>query len=92
MENAFHMVGLNWKKYVKIDSRYFRPTEVNSLIGDAQKAKKKLGWKPKVKFQDIIQIILIDDIKAEGLDPAHFGLPRKHPLAFSFTPSYQKKL
>jgi GDPmannose 4,6-dehydratase len=54
LDVAFDHVGLNWKKYVKIDPRYYRPAEVDLLIGDYSKARKKLGWKPKTKFKDLV--------------------------------------
>jgi GDPmannose 4,6-dehydratase len=63
VELAFSHVGLNWKKHVKIDPRYFRPTEVNLLKGDASKARRKLGWKPKVKFKDLVKIMVESDLK-----------------------------
>lgn len=83
VEMAFGLVGLNWEEYVEIDPWYFRPTEVESLIGDASKARKKLNWNPKVKFKDLVEIMLIEDLKATNIDPQHFGFPLKHPLAFS---------
>ncbi|MFA5108776.1 MAG: GDP-mannose 4,6-dehydratase [Candidatus Micrarchaeia archaeon] len=67
VEVVFDLAGLDWKKYVKIDKRYFRPSEVESLCGDASKAKKVLGWEPKVKFEELAKIMLDADMKAEGL-------------------------
>lgn len=64
---AFEMVGLNWKSYVKINPQYFRPTEVDVLLGDASKAKSKLGWEPKVKFRELVAIMLNADLKNAGL-------------------------
>ena len=63
LEEAFKYAGLDWKDYVKIDPRYFRPTEVDVLKGDSTKAKEKLGWKPKVKFKELIKIMVDADIK-----------------------------
>jgi GDPmannose 4,6-dehydratase len=63
LEEAFKYAGLDWKKYVEIDSRYFRPLEVGFLQGDASKAKKKLGWEPKVKFRELVRIMVDADIK-----------------------------
>jgi GDPmannose 4,6-dehydratase len=48
-------VGLDWREYVEIDLRYYRPAEVELLIGDASKAKRKMGWEPKTKFKDLIE-------------------------------------
>jgi GDPmannose 4,6-dehydratase len=67
LEAAFAYVGLDMEKYVKIDPKYFRPTEVDVLIGDAGKAKRVLGWKPRVKFSDLVKIMLDSDIRAAGL-------------------------
>lgn len=68
VETAFNLVGLNWKRYVRIDSRYFRPTEVDVLRGDYKKAKKILKWSPKVKFKELVKIMLNSDLKKAGLD------------------------
>lgn len=62
LEEAFGHAGMDWKKYVKIDKRYFRPAEVDLLIGDAAKAKKKLGWEPKVKFKELVKIMVDADM------------------------------
>ena len=66
---AFEYVGLNWKKYVEIDSQYFRPTEVDYLLADPSKAKNKLGWVPKVTFNDLVKIMVDSDLKQAGLKP-----------------------
>lgn len=63
VSEAFSYVGLDWHKYVKIDPRYFRPTEVDLLVGDASKAKKQLGWQPKIKFKDLVRIMVDEDLK-----------------------------
>jgi len=60
---AFSYAGLNWKKYVKIDKNFYRPAEVNMLMGDYSKAKKKLGWKPKVKFEGLVKMMVDADLK-----------------------------
>ena len=65
LELAFDRVGLDWKPYVKIDEKYYRPTEVDLLIGDASKAKQKLGWAPKVGFQELIPMMVDADLAAE---------------------------
>ena len=62
LEVAFSTLGLDWQKYVEIDPRYFRPTEVDHLQGDASKARAKLGWKPKVGFRELIEkMVRADD-------------------------------
>ena len=63
LEVAFDHVKLDWKKYVEIDSRYYRPAEVDLLIGDYSKAKKKLGWEPKTKFVDLAKLMVDADIE-----------------------------
>ncbi len=63
LEVAFSHVGLNWKKYVKIDKRYYRPAEVDLLIGDYSKAKRKLGWKPKTTFEELTKLMVDADVK-----------------------------
>ena len=55
------------KTIIRIDKRYFRPAEVDLLLGDPTKAKKKLGWKPKTTFKQLVKIMLEDDLKTEGL-------------------------
>lgn len=62
-EEAFGLVGLDWQKYVDLDKRYLRPAEVDILIGDSSKAKKQLGWEPKVKFKELVKIMVEADIK-----------------------------
>lgn len=73
VEEAFSYVGLDWKKYVKIDPRYFRPTEVNSLIANPAKAKKILKWKPRVHFQELVRIMVDADLRRAGLKPVGEG-------------------
>ena len=63
LELAFEHAGLSWKKHVRIDPRYFRPAEVDLLIGDYSKARKKLGWKPKTKFADLVKLMVDADIE-----------------------------
>jgi GDPmannose 4,6-dehydratase len=62
LEEAFGCVGLHYKKYVKVDPRYFRPLEVNILQGDASKAKKKLGWEPKTSFKELVRLMVDADL------------------------------
>lgn len=67
LELAFETVGLDWRPYVKIDPRYYRPTEVDLLIGDASKAKTVLGWEPKMSFHELITMMVRADVVAERL-------------------------
>jgi GDPmannose 4,6-dehydratase len=82
VEEAFSYVGLDWDKYVRVDNRYFRPTETDYLISDSTKAKKLLGWRPKIKFHDLIKIMVDADMRAAGLKPVGEGdeiLNKKFP-------------
>jgi GDPmannose 4,6-dehydratase len=62
-EVAFSRANLDWQKYVKLDKRYLRPSEVDSLVGDASKAEKVLGWKPKTNWKKLAEIMVDADIK-----------------------------
>ncbi len=62
LAEAFGAVGLDWEKYVKYDARYARPTEVDQLLGDASKAKRELGWEPKVRFKELVRIMVESDV------------------------------
>lgn len=63
-EAAFQRVGLDWQQYVEFDARYTRPAEVDILIGDYGKAKRLLGWEPKVKFKQLVEIMVDADVAA----------------------------
>jgi len=73
LEEAFTYVDLDWQKYVEIDQRYFRPTEVDVLLADASKAKRKLNWEPKVTFKELVRIMVDTDMEAIGLAPIGEG-------------------
>ncbi len=62
VEKAFAIVGLDWQKYVKEDRRFVRPLDVNYLKGDYSKAKEKFGWEPKVKFDELVEIMVREDL------------------------------
>jgi GDPmannose 4,6-dehydratase len=61
-EKAFDVASLDWQEYVKGDKRFFRPLDVNYLQGDYSKAKRKLGWEPKVKFDKLVEIMVKEDL------------------------------
>ena len=63
LDVAFGTVGLNWRDHVDIDARFFRPAEVDLLIGDPAKAKRKLGWEPKTKFKALIELMVDSDVR-----------------------------
>jgi GDPmannose 4,6-dehydratase len=62
LEETFSYVGLKWQDYLEIDPKYYRPAEVDLLIGDASKAKKQLGWNPKTSFKDLVRLMVDADI------------------------------
>ena len=62
LEEAFALVDLDWKKHVEVDPRYFRPAEVDLLLGDASKAKERLGWAPKVGFKQLVRMMVDADL------------------------------
>jgi GDPmannose 4,6-dehydratase len=64
VEAAFAHAGLEWEPYVEIDPRYFRPSEVEELLGDASKARETLGWEPKVKFDELVRLMVDADVTA----------------------------
>ncbi len=68
LDLAFEHAGLEAEKYVEIDPRYYRPAEVDILIGDASKAKKQLGWQPKTTFKDLVRIMTEADIAQLALE------------------------
>lgn len=63
LEEAFGALDMDWKKYVRIDKRYFRPLEVDVLQGDARKARRELGWKPRVTFKKLVRMMVDADMK-----------------------------
>ena len=67
VELAFKTAGLDFKKYLVIDKNFYRPAEVNILVGDYTKAKKKLGWKPKVKFKELVKMMVDADLNRYSL-------------------------
>lgn len=73
LREAFSYAGLDPDKHVEIDPRYFRPTEVDVLIGDAGRAREVLGWEPKVSFNELVRIMVDADMVALGLDPIGEG-------------------
>jgi GDPmannose 4,6-dehydratase len=73
VETAFSHVDLDWREFVKHDARYERPAEVDLLVGEAFKAKKILGWEPKVRFQELVRIMVDADMELLSRNA-----PRKH--------------
>ncbi|MBT9147924.1 MAG: GDP-mannose 4,6-dehydratase [Syntrophomonadaceae bacterium] len=73
LEETFSYVDLDIEEHVRIDPRYFRPTEVEALVADPAKARKKLSWNPKIKFKDLVKIMVDADMRAAGLEPIGKG-------------------
>jgi GDPmannose 4,6-dehydratase len=67
LEEAFGYVGLDYEDYVRIDEKYFRPTEVDYLLSDPSRAKDLLGWEPRVRFHELVRIMVDADLELEGL-------------------------
>jgi GDPmannose 4,6-dehydratase len=63
VEKTFSLLGLDWREHVEVDPRYFRPTEVDVLQGDASKAREKLGWKPSMTFAQLVEIMVNEDLQ-----------------------------
>lgn len=66
LDRAFGRVGLDWQAYVEFDPRYLRPSEVDVLIGDPSKAKRKLGWSARTSFDELVRLMVDADLEAEG--------------------------
>ncbi|MBW7894468.1 MAG: GDP-mannose 4,6-dehydratase [Opitutaceae bacterium] len=76
IQETFGLLDLDWKKYVKYDERYERPAEVDLLIGDPAKAKRQLGWEPKVKFKELVKIMTEADLELAKREAQIAQLPR----------------
>ena len=70
LERTFQCVGLPWQNYVEIDPRYMRPSEVDLLLGDASKAREKLGWYPQTTFEDLVRLMVEADWEAARAERA----------------------
>ena len=73
LEETFSYAGLNMEEHVRIDSRYFRPTEVEDLVADTTRAKTKLNWDPTIKIKDLVRIMVDADMRTAGLEPIGEG-------------------
>jgi GDPmannose 4,6-dehydratase len=84
VEETFGLLELDWQQYVKIDPRYFRPTEVETLLGDASKARRKLGWEPKISFKELVRLMVESDLKIAQRErlltdaPEEFAVNKHH--------------
>ncbi|MEA4906516.1 MAG: GDP-mannose 4,6-dehydratase [Chloroflexi bacterium] len=73
LDEAFGYVGLDWHDYVKIDPRYFRPTEVDYLLADPKRSVEELKWQPKIGFPELVRIMVDADMERQGLTPPGEG-------------------
>jgi GDPmannose 4,6-dehydratase len=76
VQHAFAHADLDWKEFIKHDDRYERPAEVDLLIGDSTKAKKQLGWEPKVRFQELVKLMVDADLEMVRRDIEGSGAGR----------------
>ncbi len=74
LDEAFAYVNLDWHNYVDIDARYFRPTEVSVLRADASKARRQLQWEPKIRFKQLVRIMVDAAMQAAGVPPINEGM------------------
>ncbi|MBT6095882.1 MAG: GDP-mannose 4,6-dehydratase [Rhodospirillaceae bacterium] len=74
LAEAFALVDRDWREYVEIDERYFRPIDIDELLGDATKARRQLEWTPKISFSDMVREMLIADMELLNLNPSNFNL------------------
>lgn len=91
---CFEYVDLDWKEYVEIDPRYFRPAEVDVLCADASKAKKILGWESKIKAPELAKIMIDHDMRVLGLDPPGEGdrILRENDIGWLKEPVYNSRM
>jgi GDPmannose 4,6-dehydratase len=85
LEAAFSHLDMDWKKYVEVDPRYFRPAEVDLLLGDATKARTQLGWQPKVGFKELVKMMV--DADMEEVRQEIYGRGSTRPVGFSSSQS-----
>jgi GDPmannose 4,6-dehydratase len=80
VEVAFALVDLDWQRFVEFDERYLRPTEVDELRGDASKADRVLGWRPRTTFDGLVRLMLEADLREAGQEAAAERLAARPPL------------
>lgn len=79
LDETFGYLDLDWKEFVETDPRYYRPAEVDILLGDASKARRVLGWEPKVGFRELVQIMVDHDLELAGLESLRQSAGAKLP-------------
>jgi GDPmannose 4,6-dehydratase len=73
VEEAFDYVGLDWHEHARVDHKYFRPLDVDSLVADFDKVRVRLDWRPKVSFKQLVRIMVDSDMQMLGLEPIGEG-------------------
>ena len=81
VELAFRLVDRDWEAFVEVDPRYFRPTEVDELCGDASRAHDRFGWAPRTTFAELVRLMVAADLEEAGLDPERHLVPATAPGA-----------
>ncbi len=89
LEEAFSYLGLDWRDYVRSDSRYLRPTEVDRLIADTDRARQTLGWEPRVRFKDLVRLMVDADMRGVGLTPPGAGEAALACLGIAASPAFE---
>jgi GDPmannose 4,6-dehydratase len=85
VEVAFGLVDRDWQEHVRIDPRYFRPTEVDQVLGDAAKAHRVLGWQPRTAFCELVRIMLAADLVEAGIDISRYPALQDTPQEVAVT-------
>jgi len=67
LDQSARLLAIDWREFVAIDERYLRPTEVDLLMGDASKAKRKLGWQARTSFEELVRVMLQADLELQGI-------------------------
>ena len=80
VDEAFGLLDMDWARYVEVDPRYYRPAEVDSLLGDASKAKRKLGWGPRLSFKEIVRQMIESDLRLAERERLLRDAPIEHAL------------
>ena len=81
VEEAFGLLDMDWREHVEVDARYYRPAEVDSLVGDASKARRKLGWEPKLTFKEIVRLMVESDLRLAERERLIRDVPIEHAIA-----------
>lgn len=83
LDAAFSYVNIDWKNFVEIDSRYYRPSEVDYLLGDPSKANEKLGWSPSVNFKELVELMVRHDLEQEGVESQYTNVEQTKNIHFA---------